>query len=288
MNTKATLLCATLSLALAAAAPAPAAEGTAVSAASLEFEARNLDRDAVGRAPASIERRISADFAGWAGSTENANALVTGLREARPITLKADAFAAAGTGGAASTTFMPPTRPMGYGNVYISLALAKAQLEAQGITSPTPLQLQAALMGGRLAAADQSRGVLQLRSEGMGWGRIAKAYDLKLGPVMADLKSAHQNLSGTHGGVTTGTGASVRSPSGAGASAAASAPASAGRGIVTAAGAPAVQAGGKGHFSAGGALHMNNGFADAGARGIVSAGGTGAGAPGGQARGHFK
>lgn len=284
MNTKATLLYATLSATLAVAAPALAEEGAVASASSLEFEARNLDRDAVGHAPASIERRISADFSGWAGSAQNANALVTGLRQARPISLQADAFAAAGSGGAPSTTFTPPTRPMGYGNIYIALALAKAQLEAQGITSPTPLQLQTALVGGARASTDQSKGVLQLRSEGMGWGRIAKAYDLKLGPVMADLKSTHQSLSGTHGGVTTGTGASVRSPSGAGASASASA--SAGGGIVTAAGGPPGQAVAKSRFAASGAAHMHSGFADAGARGIVNAGS--AGAPVGQARGHFK
>lgn len=284
MNTRSTLLCATLSAALAAAVPASAEERAVTSAASLELEARNIDRDAVGQAPAHVERRIGADFAGWAGSTQNAQALVTGLREARPITLKPDAFAAAGSGGAPSTTFTPPTRPMGYGNVYIALALAKAQLEAQGITSPTPLQLQAALVGGATASPDQSKGVLQLRSEGVGWGRIAKAYDLKLGPVMADLKSTHQSLASPHGGVTTGTGASVRGPS----SARAPASASAGGGIVTAAGGPPVQAGAKSHVSATGAAHMNSGVADAGARGIVNAGGGGAGTPGGHARGHFK
>lgn len=286
MNTRSTLLCATISAALAAAVPASAEERAVTSAASLELEARNIDRDAVGQAPVHVERRISADFAGWAGSTQNAQALVTGLREAKPITLKPDAFAAAGSGGASSTTFMPPTRPMGYGNVYIALALAKAQLEAQGITSPTPLQLQAALVGGATASSDQSKGVLQLRSEGMGWGRIAKAYDLKLGPVMADLKSTHQSLAVPHGGVTTGTGAPVRGPSSARASASASA--GGGAGIVTAAGGPPVQAGAKSHVSATGAAHMNSGFADAGARGIVNAGGGGAGTPGGQARGHFK
>jgi hypothetical protein len=33
---------------------------------------------------------------------------------------------------------------MGYGNVYISPALAKQQLSTMGITQPTPQQLQAA------------------------------------------------------------------------------------------------------------------------------------------------
>ena len=39
---------------------------------------------------------------------------------------------------------------MGFGNVYISLALAKQQLSTLGITQPTPQQLQAALTGGTI------------------------------------------------------------------------------------------------------------------------------------------
>src|SRR5260370_10770134 len=70
-----------------------------------------------------------------AGSEANATSLVTGLRDDKEVNLS-------------RTTFTPPTRKMGDGNVNIALALPQAELKKQGITNPTPAQLQAALTGG--------------------------------------------------------------------------------------------------------------------------------------------
>jgi len=112
---------------------------------------------------------------------------------------------------------------MGFGNVYISLALAKQQLSTLGITQPTPEQLQAALTGGTITQTTGSgmtatttttdlQGVLTMRSQHMGWGQIAQKLGFKLGPVIASMKSANHSLAATtaatsnSNGVTTASG----------------------------------------------------------------------------------
>lgn len=100
---------------------------------------------------------------------------------------------------------------MGHGNVFISLALAKQQLNQMGISQPTPEQLQAALTGGTIttgtgatATTTQLQGILTMRSEGMGWGQIAQQQGTKLGPVISGLKSANQQMTTTSAS-STGT-----------------------------------------------------------------------------------
>jgi hypothetical protein len=118
-------------------------------------------------AHAGFVKRTESRFGRFAGSEANADRLANGLRNATAITL---------TGSGERTTFTPPTKPMGYGNVTRSLDLAQRQLAANGITNPTPTEIRTALMGGTLTGPDGSThydGVLQLRSDGMGWGRIA-------------------------------------------------------------------------------------------------------------------
>jgi hypothetical protein len=98
-----------------------------------------------------------------AGSTENSNSLVTGLRDGSTITLKS---------GNTVTTIDPATQKMGFGNVDNALALTQASLEKQGITDPTPEQLKAALTG-----------VLDRRAAGQGWGEIARSLGFNLGEI---------------------------------------------------------------------------------------------------------
>lgn len=131
-------------------------------------------------------------FSTWAGSPENSAALVNGLRSGQPITLTSTTVVP-GTpvGTVETTTFTPPTKPMGNGNIRIALALAQQQLASQGITQPTAQQMQAALMGGSLPNANPALpptrldGVLQMRASGMGWGKIANTLGYKLGAVMS-------------------------------------------------------------------------------------------------------
>lgn len=137
----------------------------------------------------TVVTRLVAEFADWAGSSENATALVRGLRRGSTIVLS-------DTGGIftppSSATFDPPTKPLGYGEVRIALALAEARLAQQGITDPTPLQLQTALLGVTPAPGTTARrtGILQMRAAGMGWGEIASSMGVTLGSVMSSKSSA--------------------------------------------------------------------------------------------------
>lgn len=171
-----------------------------------------------------VESRLVNSFSSFAGSDENARSLVTGLRQGSAITLSP-------TGGEGpvsgeSVTFTPATRPMGYGNVRIALALAQEQLAQNGVTQPTPDQIRAALAGGTIASGTgepgttaRLAGVLQMRADGMGWGQIANSMGVKLGAVMSgrtstqaafQSSSASTNATSTRG-VGTGTGTATAS-----------------------------------------------------------------------------
>jgi hypothetical protein len=82
---------------------------------------------------------------------------------------------------------------MGFGNVSHTLALTEYQLGQLGISDPTLLELEAALLGGSVTLSSgeviEMQGVLSLRSEGMGWGEIAQQYDTKLGHVISAIKT---------------------------------------------------------------------------------------------------
>lgn len=142
-----------------------------------------------GQVPATLNAvpssRIQTQFSNFAGSTDNAQSLIQGLRTGSTITL---------TGANNSTvSFAVPTSTLGYGEVAISLGLAQQSLANYGITDPTPEQIQAALVGGTVTTADggqaQLAGVLALRESGMGWGRIAQTYGVKLGSIVSAIES---------------------------------------------------------------------------------------------------
>lgn len=102
-------------------------------------------------------------YTGIAGSRQNATSLVTGLRDAKQVTL---------TSATSSQTFTPPTGKMSYGNVDNALTLAATLLREKGITQPTPAQLEAATME-----------ILRMRADGKGWAEIAQAKGFKLGDL---------------------------------------------------------------------------------------------------------
>jgi hypothetical protein len=108
-------------------------------------------------------------YALLAGSEDNAKSLVTGLRDGTEVKLSS---------GTTSTSFTSPTGKMGFGNVNIALSLAEASLKQQGITSPTPQQLQSSLTG-----------ILDQRASGKGWGQIANSMGFKLGEVVRSEKA---------------------------------------------------------------------------------------------------
>jgi hypothetical protein len=115
--------------------------------------------------------RLVQNFTLLAGSESNAKTLISGLRDGKDFKLS-------------GTTFDPPIKKMGYGEIDIALSLAEAELKQQGITNPTAAQLQAALIG------DSAHpGILQLRAAGKGWGQIASSLGFKLGDVVRSEKS---------------------------------------------------------------------------------------------------
>lgn len=140
--------------------------------------------------PAVPTQRLAERHADALGSEENASSLVTALRTGQSATLNQETVAEDGTSTLTSVEFQPATGAMGFGEIDNALALAEADLAAAGITDPTVEQFAAALNGGSLVDAEgntvEFSGVLQLRSEGMGWGQIANTLGFKLG----DLKRA--------------------------------------------------------------------------------------------------
>jgi hypothetical protein len=134
--------------------------------------------------------KLSTQYTEFAGSKENADALVAGLRDDKPVTLTAT------TGVMSivtpSATFTPATGKLGVGEINIALSLAKAALEKEGITNPTPAQLAAALNGGTFATTNgpvSMSGVLSQRQAGQGWGQIANSMGVKLGSLMSASKT---------------------------------------------------------------------------------------------------
>lgn len=238
-------------------------------------EAASMDEIAATVGGARVQQRISADFSAFAGSDNNAHSLVAGLRSGQPIALTSAGGAGTTTGAATAVTITPPTRPMGYGNIYLALSLAKQRLAAQGIANPTPQQLQLALTGGTVIGgtppkAQTVQGVLQLRSQGRSWGQIADSYGIRLGSVVGGMKSANQSLSAM-------TGVSSAAASG---SASTTSAITTGAGMRSGAGAPAQTGAASVGANAGlhgrGALSAGGADAAADARGSMSAGGAAA------------
>lgn len=139
-------------------------------------------------------QQIASDFSDLAGSEDNADALVRSLRNGETVNLT-------GSTPTETVSFDPPTGKMGWGNVFIALALAGESLKQAGVTEPTTAQLVTALNGGTLTVTTTGgtqevtlAGILALRASGQGWGQIAKSMDVKLGHVISAIKSENKSL----------------------------------------------------------------------------------------------
>lgn len=131
------------------------------------------DREA--QAHESMLARIAAGFAALAGGPENALALVASLREGVAVQL---VYPAAIPGALPQAIAIdPPTGPMEWSDVRMSLMLTRDALTGFGVLRPTAEQLLAALLGGHAAVPGARmvafRGVLRMRADGFGWGRVA-------------------------------------------------------------------------------------------------------------------
>lgn len=177
---------------LAADTPSAAAIDT------LAAEAGVTDALAAERGETAVARRIAAEFKPFAGSERNASALIDGVRLGNAATLAGETpMTKAQVMATTTVTVMPPTRAMGYGDVFTALAVARQQLAAAGIAQPTPDQIKAALTGGAIAGADPTAaparldGVLALRAQGLSWNRIAERLGVPLGPIASRLKATN-------------------------------------------------------------------------------------------------
>ncbi|NMG75430.1 hypothetical protein [Aromatoleum diolicum] len=151
--------------------------------------AASFDRTA-SSAPTRAAENMSQDFSTLAGSESNALTLIEGLRSGTPITLESET-------PETEPVAITPSAPMGYGNVFITLALAQASLTRAGITDPTSAELATALTGGTILINGQEtnfEGILTMRAAGMGWGQIAKENGFKLGRVISAIKSGNERL----------------------------------------------------------------------------------------------
>lgn len=117
----------------------------------LAQEARRIDRVAATADRPVVAERIAADFPGTFGTPAETRAIVADLREG-----------------------------LGYGEVYVSLALAQELARTSG-----------------MQPEDALNEVLGRRIEGRGWGRIAKDLDLNLGHVVARARSGNERLAAT-------------------------------------------------------------------------------------------
>lgn len=177
-----------------------AAAQTPQSTASMSGAASATTRSVPPPGSSPVEQTLVSSFTVLAGSEENAASLVGGLRSGSRITLTSvpPATTPGGPIAADSVSFVPPTRPMGWGNVRHALTLAQRELAAQGISHPTSSQLQAALMGGSVTTSSGQtvvlQGTLALRSQGMGWGKIAHRLGVPMGraePIHATTRHDH-------------------------------------------------------------------------------------------------
>jgi hypothetical protein len=135
----------------------------------------------------------------------NGASLQQGLRTGSEITLT-------GPSGERAA-FTPPTGKMGNGEAERAITLANRDLASAGITNPTPQQTEAALMGGTVTNAQGEKtdmpGVLQLRSQGMGWGQIANTIDVH--PSQSE-RGAANSMRGRDRGAAAGAVAGVSAP----------------------------------------------------------------------------
>lgn len=164
----------------------------------VDTEVRTVVEQIDAQGPVVVER-ISTRFADVTCSEANARALVEALHGGTSVTLRGD--------NGETATFTPTTQ-LGYGEAYITLALAAEALRQAGITGcASPAQWQAVLMGGELRAPGSTvatttvttgrfPGILVLREQG-GWAKVAQTTNIQLNQVVSQANTNLQlNTSG--------------------------------------------------------------------------------------------
>jgi hypothetical protein len=131
-------------------------------------------------APGLDPAALFSEFAGFAGSQDNAAALVQGLREGSEVVLTGP--------GQQSVSFASRAGPLGYANVALALSVAQTNLALYNILEPDVHEVAAALAGGEILVAGETLnlpGVLNLRAQGMSWGQVAAELGFSLGDAVS-------------------------------------------------------------------------------------------------------
>ncbi len=123
----------------------------------LASEAKHTDRIAKTGEKTVVVDRMAEDFSTTFGSADETKQLITDLRD--------------------GTKSAKPQGKMGYGEIYILLALTQAYATANSLSTDT--------------AMDK---IISDRKAGMGWGKIAHDLGINLGLVMAQLRSGNERL----------------------------------------------------------------------------------------------
>lgn len=155
--------------------------------------AQDVPDDTVVIAEATVpEGRLVDRYADLAGSEAAASELVSALRTGGGFTVVEEVVTENEDG---TTTVTPvetvianPAGPMGWGEVNILLSLAQALLESGAFAD-----LQSALTGVQTTVTNPDGtttvttegGVLAMRADGMGWGRIASTLGFRLGELVS-------------------------------------------------------------------------------------------------------
>jgi hypothetical protein len=100
-------------------------------------------------APSGDSSRIISQYSSWAGSRANSEALVNGLRHGTTITLVTTS-----PDRSVSLAGFTPASPMSDEQIAQALAGAQRTLHRLGVVHPTAEQIQAALIGGDITAAN--------------------------------------------------------------------------------------------------------------------------------------
>ena len=101
-------------------------------------------------------RRLSSQYAGWAGGRSNAESLVNGLQNGTTVMLVTQ-----GPNNTRSLAGFTPTGAMSPEEIAAALSTARRTLAQMGIRQPTADQIQSALIGGEVTLADGRTRIVQ-------------------------------------------------------------------------------------------------------------------------------
>lgn len=157
-----------------------ASVGLAIAVVSLSVQAEDESSESSDlQAPAVDPAVVISDFTEFAGSVENATALVEALRiGGEVVMLERDETV---------VRFISPLGPLGYGNISVALSLAQTNLAIYGLFEPGAQQIASALAGGEVLIEGEVLnlpGVLNMRAQGMQWSHIAEELGFTLADAM--------------------------------------------------------------------------------------------------------